>query len=110
MGRRDVLGELEHHVLLAALRLGPEAYSARIVEELESQTGREVSAASVFITLQRLERKGMVRSSTRVAGEIDLRERRYFRVSAAGLSAVREARNRYLSLWRGLEDVLEVNR
>jgi DNA-binding PadR family transcriptional regulator len=107
MSGRTVLGEFEHHVLLAALRLGRDAYSVALVLELERCTDREVSAAAVFIALRRLEEKGLVRSSTRVEGQLDRRERRYYSVTRAGVSALRAARMRFLRLWDGLEPVLE---
>ena len=43
---KDLLGEFEHHVLLALLRRGEEGYSVPIVLELEERTGREVAPAS----------------------------------------------------------------
>jgi len=51
---KETLGEFEHQVLLAILRLGGEAYSVPIVVELEQRTGREVAQAAVFIVLRRL--------------------------------------------------------
>ena len=43
---REMLGEFEHQVLLAILRLGGEAYSVSVVLELEERTGREISQAA----------------------------------------------------------------
>ena len=43
MKRKSYLGELEHMILLAILRLGDDAYGRSIREELESQVGRKVS-------------------------------------------------------------------
>lgn len=101
---KDILGEFEHHVLLALMRLEPKAYSAPIVEELEAHTGRTVAASSVYISLRRLEDQGLVRSEMRPpADDPDSRPRRYFRLTRAGLELLRESRRRYVSLWRGLE-------
>jgi len=44
-----VLGEFEHQVLLAILRLGSESYSVEIVLELEAETGREVGTAAGLV-------------------------------------------------------------
>lgn len=74
---KEVLGEFEHHVLLAALRLAENAYSAAIVEELEAVTGREVAPAAVYIALRRLEESGMAVSDMRSPAEGG-RSRRYF--------------------------------
>lgn len=103
MGDKDTLGEFEHHVLLASLRLGNEAYTASILAELEDRTGREVSAAAVYIALRRLERAGFVETKLRRGTQRNEdRERRYVRVTRPGLSAVRAARERLVRLWDGL--------
>lgn len=59
---RETLGNFEKQVLLTVLRLGGEAYSVPVVEELEERTGREVAQAAVFIVLRCLEKKGLLRS------------------------------------------------
>ena len=55
-----VLGELEQLVLLALVRLGNGAYGAAIRREIREQTTREVPVASIYVTLDRLEKKRMV--------------------------------------------------
>ncbi|MEX2284215.1 MAG: PadR family transcriptional regulator [Gemmatimonadota bacterium] len=104
---KEGLGDLEHQVLLVALRLEANAYSAAIVGELEARTGRDVAPAAVYIALRRLEEGGYVRSSVREKEARGVtRERRYFDVSARGLALLRTARRRYLNLWEGLEPLL----
>lgn len=106
MADKTSLGEFEHHVLLAMLRLGEDAYTTSILTELEDRTGREMSAAAVYIALRRLESAGLVRSRLRTATELnERRERRYVRVTPAGLKLVREARRRFVRLWDGLSVV-----
>lgn len=104
---KDVLGGFEHQVLLAALRLGRDAYAASIVVELEEQSEREASAAAVHIALRRLEASGLVRStlSTR-DGPGGRRERRYVRVTPAGITQLSTTRRHLLRLWRGIENQL----
>ena len=41
------LGELEQIVLLAVLRLGDEAYTVPILEQIEAQTGRKVARGGI---------------------------------------------------------------
>lgn len=105
---RDTLGDLEHQVLLALLRVGPEAYSVPVLLELEARTGREVAAAAVYIALRRLEDKGLVESRTEppAAGEGG-RGRRWFRVTAGGLAKLRDTRDALNRLWDGIEPRLE---
>lgn len=105
---KDSLGELEHQVLLATLRLGDDAYSAAIVLELERRAEREVAPAAVYIALRRLEENGLIRSRLRESeGRGGRRERRYVTVTARGLAMLRTSRRRYLRLWEGLEPLLE---
>lgn len=103
---KDVLGEFEHQVLLATLRLEGSAYSATIVLELERVTGRAVAPAAVYIALRRLEQGGFTASTLRPPPGGG-RERRYFRVTESGLRLMRESRRRYVALWDGVEGLLE---
>ncbi len=100
----EIQGEFEHHVLLATLRLEGKAYTSSLVVELEERTGREVAPAAVYIALRRLEKKGLVKSELRTAvRQRQRRERRFFRVTKAGVRALRESRMRLERLWDGLE-------
>jgi len=102
---REGLGEFEHRVLLAILRLGSESYSVPIVMELEGRTGKPVAPAAVYIALRRLEAKDLV-SSRMAIGEGSGRARRYFRVEEAGLERLQESRRELEALWDGLDPVL----
>jgi DNA-binding PadR family transcriptional regulator len=107
MGKRG-LGEFEHQVLLAILRLGKEAYSVPIVSELETRTGREVATAAVYVALRRLEKRGLLASrleSPEQSGEPY--PRRYFALTEAALEPLRASRQSFLNLWDGLEPVLD---
>lgn len=105
---RENLGDFEHQVLLAVLRLGGETYSVPIVEELEERAGREVAQAAVFIVLRRLEKKGLVRSRFEAQAAADTgRVRRYFKLTPAGVHKLRESRRQLVRLWEGIETVLD---
>jgi DNA-binding PadR family transcriptional regulator len=99
---------LEHLVLLAILRLGSEAYGIPILNEVCARSGREVSRATVYVALKRLEQKRLVVSrlgdSTPERGG---RAKRFFKLKPAGLKALRESRAMFLKLWRDYETVLE---
>ena len=105
---KSKLGEFEHLVLLAILRLGDHAYAPAILEEIETRTGRPASPGSMYVTLDRLEEKGLLRS--RLADSTDERggrPRRYVTVTPLGVRQLRASRTALLALWRGLEGVLE---
>jgi PadR family transcriptional regulator PadR len=108
MGKQG-LGEFELLVLLAALRLGEDdAHAVSIVDEIHGRTGREVRRSAVYVTLQRLETKGMV--STRLGDPLPERGgkgRRLVRVEPDGLEAVRETQDALRSMWGGLDPLLE---
>lgn len=104
---KDSVGEFEHQLLLATLRLGAAAYTATIVMELESCAGRTVSPAAVHIALGRLEESGLVKSELLEGdGATGRRQRRYVTVTAPGLAIVRAERERLLRLWAGIEPML----
>jgi DNA-binding PadR family transcriptional regulator len=99
---RELLGELEHRVLLAMLHLGTEAYSVSVALHLEERTGHTVQLATIQVSLRRLEEKGLARSELRRASaEEGGRPRRYYEVAEAGLAKLREARSELMALWRG---------
>lgn len=104
---RTAMGDLEHQVLLAALRLKDEAYSVSVVLEIEARTGREVAQSAVFIALRRLEEKGLVRSRLEDASDEQGHARRYFDLTEAGLEKLREMRRALRSLWRGFSAELD---
>jgi DNA-binding PadR family transcriptional regulator len=105
---KDGLGEFEHRVLLAVLRLGGESYSVPIVLELEERTGREVAQAAVFIALRRLETKGLLASRLDDrAVEESGRVRRYFQLTPAAFQRLRETRRALVRLWEGVEATLD---
>lgn len=107
MGDR-LLGEFEHHVLLALLHQGDEGYSVPLVAELEERTEREVAPAAVYIVLRRLEKKGLLTSRLRTADPQEGgRERRYYSITPEGKARLAEARQALVNLWEGLPLPLE---
>ena len=107
MARTD-LGDMEHLVLLAILRLGKEAYGIPILDEVSARSGRDVSRATVYVALKRLEQKGLVTSKLgESTPERGGRAKRFFKLKPSGLKALRESREMYLNLWRDYETVLD---
>lgn len=103
MANRDYLGEFEHIVLLAVLRLDDQAYGVTVRREIEARTKREVSIGAIYATLDRLEAKGYVRSRAgEPTPERGGRSKRYFRVTAPGISAVNRTHYALRSLTEGL--------
>src|SRR3954468_9734304 len=103
----STLGEFEHMVLLAIMRLGDDAYAVPVRDEIARCTGRDVSRGSIYITLDRLETKGYLKS--RLADptpERGGRAKRYFALPPRAVDALKESRRALIALWRGLETAL----
>jgi PadR family transcriptional regulator, regulatory protein PadR len=101
------LGDFEQMVLLAILHLRGHVYGVPIVEEIERRTGRSVARAAVYITLRRLEAKGLISSwMSEPAAERGGKSRRCVKVESAGLELLRESRQVMDQMWRGLDPAL----
>jgi DNA-binding PadR family transcriptional regulator len=100
------LGELEQLVLLAVVHCAGDAYAGGVRAEIARRTGRDVARGAVHVTLDRLEQKGLLRSTSRPAGAADDarggRPRRVFAVTPRGAQALREALTALRSMVRGL--------
>ena len=108
---REALGDLEHLVLLALVRLGDESYGVPILDEITGRTGRAVSRASVYIALRRLQAKGLLTSrlgeSTPERGG---RAKRFFRITKAGLRQLQTSRASLVKMWHQIEQRIERGR
>src|SRR5258706_4090711 len=104
MSNRDYLGEFEHIVVLALLRLGDSAYGVTVRQEIEARTKREVSVGAIYATLDRLEAKGYVKSRLGdPTPERGGRSKRFFHVTARGASAVNRTHDALPSMNEGLD-------
>ena len=98
------LGEFEQIVLLAVAQLEGEVYGVPIVEEIERRTGRTVQRAAVYVTLRRLEQKGLLSSwMSEPTAERGGKARRCVRIEPAALALLRESRERMERMWQGLD-------
>jgi DNA-binding PadR family transcriptional regulator len=103
-----LLGELEQLILLAILRLGPDAYGLSIARELEGQAGRRLSRGALYTTLDRLETKGVVRWKLQPGGpERQALPKRLYTVLPRGIAALRSSQQVLRRMWRGLEHILK---
>src|SRR2546429_8378946 len=104
MSDRDYLGEFEHIVLLAVLRLDDQAYGVTVRREIEVRTKREVSIGAIYATLDRLEAKGYVQSRPGdPTPERGGRTKRIFRAAPPGVSAIHRPPRAHPSLAEGLD-------
>jgi DNA-binding PadR family transcriptional regulator len=105
---REALGDIEHFVLAALLRLGGESYGVPILQEISERTGRAVARSAVYIALRRLEAKGLVISrmgeATATRGG---RAKRFFSLTKAGARQLVAARTAYERMWTNLRPAAE---
>jgi PadR family transcriptional regulator, regulatory protein PadR len=97
------LGDLEMLVLLAVLRLAQQAYAVSVREEIAGRTGREVTRGAVYVTLDRMEDKGLLQSRlgepTAARGG---KAKRLYAVTPAGLAALKATLDGTRALMAGL--------
>jgi PadR family transcriptional regulator PadR len=90
--------------VLALLRLEDRAYGVTVRQEIEFRIKREVSIGAVYATLDRLETKGYVKSHRGdPTPERGGRSKRFFRVTAKGVTAVNRTQRALQTMTKGLE-------
>ncbi len=106
-GPPPVLGEFEQMVMLALLRLGPDAYGAAVCSEIEQRGGRGVSVSAVHTTLDRLEQKGLVKSRVGMpTPQRGGKRKRHYEVAAFGMKALQASYRSLRNMADGLEHLL----
>jgi DNA-binding PadR family transcriptional regulator len=97
------VAEFELRVLLGVVARRGDAYAVSVRDEIVARTGRAVSLGSLYITLQRLERKGMVRSRLGdPSPERGGRAKRYYELTRTGLARVKSECRAAQRMWAGL--------
>jgi len=90
---RIQIGEFEELVLLVVAIVHEEAYGVNVMNEIENQTRRKLNISAVHTALDRLEKKGFLKSSLGGAtSERGGRRKRLFEITSLGLSAVEQVR------------------
>ncbi len=101
----DRLGEFEELLLLAIYALGDDTYGVPVQQHVERAARRNVSMGAVYAALDRLERKGYVRSLTGEATAVrGGKRKRHFSITAEGRQVLRDVRSVRERLWRTIEE------
>ena len=78
--------------MLSLPTLGGDAYAVSIRDHIETRTGISLGRSSVYVTLDRLERKGYVRSALgEPTAERGGKAKRCFAITGDGARALKEA-------------------
>lgn len=106
--KQSLLGPHEQLILLAIMHIGQDAYGMTIRREVEARSSRKLSIGAVYTTLERLQRKGYVRSRI---GEATMerggRAKRHYEITAEGELALKESHDLLRSMAEGLKFRLE---
>jgi len=101
------LGSFEELVLLMVAVLHEQAYGVAIRDELLERLDRKVHISAVHSCLNRLEKKGFIRSEmgrpTSVRGG---RRKRLFTLTSSGKDAVRQTREVRERAWNQIPDIV----
>jgi DNA-binding PadR family transcriptional regulator len=104
MPKGDFLGEFEVLILAALQRLGDDAYAVTIKRELEQRAKRPASLGAIHAALDRLADKGFV--AFRISDPLPIpggRARKYAKITAAGVRALRHSTDALARMIDGLE-------
>ena len=102
------LAEFELRILLAVMQSAAEPYAVRVHQELETRTRRRVAIGAVYVTLERLVRKGWLASKLGdPSPERGGRAKRFYTVTPKGRVALRNEIRAMHRLWQGLDVVPE---
>jgi len=89
---KGLLGELEQLVMLAVLRLDNSAHAPAVADEIQERAGIALARGSVYVALDRLERKGYLASRFGdPTAERGGKAKRLFSVTAEGQRALADA-------------------
>lgn len=98
------LGELEQLVLLALMRLGDDAYGVTVHQEIQDRTGRNMSFATIYTTLSRLEGKALVESFVGdPTPERGGRAKKHFAITRTGKAALQQSLRALRTMTHGLD-------
>jgi DNA-binding PadR family transcriptional regulator len=103
MPKGEALGEFEHIVMLAVLRLKDDAYGMRVRREISERTGRDAAIGAVYATLDRLAAKGLVTATVSdPTPQRGGRAKRSFRLTGAGVEALHRTREELAAMSDGI--------
>ena len=96
------LSRPEEIVLLAVCKLGNDAYGVTIRKHVQEATDKYWSIGAIYVPLERLERKGFVRSyASEPTAERGGRSKRYFSITEEGSEALEELKKVNQAIWSG---------
>ncbi|MEM1093137.1 MAG: PadR family transcriptional regulator [Bacteroidota bacterium] len=100
-----LISRTEELLLLVVCRLQADAYGLNIRDEVEAVSGKRFSVGGVYVPLDRLVRKGMLKTEKGApTAERMGRPRKRYIITNQGLAMLREARAMHDAMWTGLPE------
>ena len=100
------LSRADEILMLAILVLGDEAYSTTIKKELASRANKKVTVGSLWVSLDQLADKGLIRKrQAKSTGGRGGRPRVYYRLTPKGLRALVRVKKYQEKLWKDVPDL-----
>src|SRR6516162_5536620 len=104
MHAERLLGGFETLLLLAVIRLDGLAYGVTVRDELKEQGGKDVAVGAIYNGLDRVEERGLVESwAGDPTPERGGRAKRFYRVTANGIRAIKDTQTAIRKLSSGLK-------
>ena len=99
----DYPSRTEEMLLLVVGRLQENAFGLDIRAEVETLTGKQYSIGGIYVPLDRLVKKGWLKTEDGLPGPQRLgRPRRRYTVTSAGIASLRSSRELSDALWASL--------
>lgn len=101
-----ILSRAEEFLLLAVWRLGDNAYGVPIREQLKKSTGKEWAFGALFVSLDRLAKKGYLTSYlTEPTSKRGGRSKRIYKLTRSAVKALKETRKVQEAVWLDLPEL-----
>ena len=102
-----LLTRTEEFILLAVWKLQSEAYSIPIQQKLEEITSKEWSLGAIYMPLERLEKRGYLRSTlSDSTPERGGRHKRIYALTKDGINALQVIYEVQTSFWQGVPQLM----
>ena len=100
------LSKAEEMVLLAIWRLGNEAYGVTIRRQIRKDTGKDYTYGTLYGLLRQMEHKGYIKKfKTEPLPKKGGRSKTYFKLTAAGIRALKDAIALHKRLWKDISEI-----
>lgn len=103
----DMLTKLEELVLITVIKLGDEAYGIAIYKRIVKLTGNKVAVSSVYFPLERLVRRGFLRTYTGTpSAKRGGMRKTFYRLTPEGIATLEENRALTDRAWEGIPSLI----